>query len=274
MKRGARRDLGKVLEGLARAGYGARGFVYISIGAIAVLAAVELAPRASGSRGALAALEGWPLGRVWLMAVASGLLGFAAWRFMQAFLDADHQGRETAALAARAGQGLSGLVYAALAVSVFHLTDLAGDVAQVPRDGGAHEQAAQVMTLPFGRWLLVAIGLFVLGAGAGNIIRGFRSDFGKRLSCSIRTRPWACGLARFGYAARGVAFLPLGLFMARAGLDSDTGEAKDLGGALQTLEQQPFGSWILAFTAVGLIAFGLFALVEARYRRIDATPRR
>jgi TctA family transporter len=79
-------------------------------------------------------------------------------------------------------------------------------------------------------------------------------------------------LAKVGYGARGLASLPLGVFLVMAGIQARAGEARSWGGALQALEGQPFGSWALGLVAAGLIAFGLFGLVEARYRRIRPPP--
>ncbi|HMO42255.1 MAG TPA: hypothetical protein PKB04_02800 [Phenylobacterium sp.] len=45
--------LGALAQLACRLGYGARGFVYLSIGAIAFMAAFELAPRAEGSLDAI-----------------------------------------------------------------------------------------------------------------------------------------------------------------------------------------------------------------------------
>jgi hypothetical protein len=104
-----------ILELLARAGYAARGFVYVSIGVLALLAALELRPSTSGSTEAVMAVADWPFGRIWLTAISAGLAGFAAWRVLQSVFDADRQGSKPKALAARAGQALSGLTYGALA---------------------------------------------------------------------------------------------------------------------------------------------------------------
>ena len=46
------------------------------------------------------------------------------------------------------------------------------------------------------------------------------------------------------------------------------GEVTSTAGALEALEAQPGGAWILGLTAAGLMAFGAFAFVEARWRRI------
>ncbi len=256
------------VEALARAGYAARGFVYVSMGSIALLAAVELAPSARDGLGALLTLAQWPAGYLWLSAIALALSGFAAWRAAQVIFDADNQGSRPWALGSRAGQAISGVVYGALAMSVFELLDEIEDVREGDIDTAA-EQAAEVLGWPGGHLVLIGVGVFIAGAGLGNIIQGLLSDFGKRLGCPDGTRRWAGWVGRVGYVARGFAFLPLGWFLIEAGLDLDPGDARDLGGALQSLEAQPFGSWVMGATAVGLIAFGLFAFIEARYRCIE-----
>jgi hypothetical protein len=60
----------------------------------------------------------------------------------------------------------------------------------------------------------------------------------------------------------------MGLFLIKAGLDAQSSDARSWGGALQAVEQQPFGSLAMGLVAVGLIAFGLFGFVEAILRRI------
>lgn len=130
------------------------------------------------------------------------------------------------------------------------------------------EKASILMGLPGGQWLLVIAGLCILAVGVGNIIRAWKDRFTEELSCSEdvcgRVRP----LARIGYAARGFAYLPLAAFVIFAGLTADISEVTSFGEALDALEAQPGRTFILALTAQGLIAFGTFAFVEARWRRI------
>lgn len=256
------------LELAARAGYAARGFVYVSIGVLALLAALELRPAAAGSEAAVMAVTDWPFGRVWLTAIAAGLAGFAAWRALQSVLDADRQGSEPKALAGRAGQALSGVTYGVLAFSVYRALDAVED-AQQAAGGDAREGAATVLGLPFGGSLLVLVGLFVAALGVAGLVRAVREDFCKRLSCRAGVRHAARWLGRIGYAGRGLAFLPLGFFLVEAGLDRNAAKARSLGATLQSLESQPFGSVVLALVAIGLMAFGAYAFMEARFRRID-----
>ena len=261
-------NIRSVLEALARAGYAARGFVYVSVGLLALMAALELTPRAGGAEDAVSAVAGWPFGRLWLTAIAAGLAGFAAWRVLQSVFDADRQGREPKALAARAGQALSGLTYGTLALTVYRALDAVED-AREAAGGSAQEGAARVLDLPFGGALLVVAGVFVAGVGIAGLLRAATGDFCRRLSCRAGVRTAAKWLGRAGYAGRGLAFLPLGFFLLEAGLDENASKARSLGATLQSLETQPYGSLVLSLVAAGLIAFGLYAMLEARFRRID-----
>lgn len=257
------------LEWAARAGYAARGFVYLSIGGLAASSAIELARSPTGAKGAVAALAGWPLGQVWAALIAVGLIGFALWRGLQSVFDADRQGSEPKALASRVGQAISGMVYGALAWSILELLDELEDFGEADEARNAQQGAADLMSLPFGSWLLLVVGLFVLGVGVAGIVQAFRTDFGKRLGCKAGTKRWACWVGRIGYGMRGLAFLPLGWFLVHAGWEARSSEVRNLGGALQALESQPFGSTILFVTGLGLAAFGLYAVLEALWRRID-----
>jgi hypothetical protein len=257
-----------LLELAARIGYGARGFVYLSVGAIALLSAMDRVGDAVGSRGAVAWLAEQPYGRIWLILLGLGLWAFVTWRILQSVFDADRQGKRRKALLSRAGQALSGLFYGVLAASVFELLDevdanpAAEDVAE------NQEKAATLLGLPFGDHALLAVGLVILASAVGNIIRGARSDFGAALACSEQLCRRVVPIARAGYIARGVALLPLAVFVILAGFRSRASDVTSFGAGLDALERQPGGSWVLAATAVGLMAFGAFAFVEARWRRI------
>ena len=76
-------------------------------------------------------------------------------------------------------------------------------------------------------------------------------------------------VSRFGQAARGVVFGMIGLFFILAAWRYNPAEAKGLAGALEALRRQPFGPWLLALVALGLIAYGIYQFVKARYRRIE-----
>lgn len=267
-----RANVSKAIELASRIGYAARGVVYLGLGAVVLLAALDLTPRAKGAKGLLSAWADWPLGWALIGAIGAGLAGFAAWRILQAVFDADRHGRTLKAWAVRAGQAFSGLVYGGLALSAFELLDELEDVGELDEEQSARHAARTVLDLPHGDALLIAAGLAVFAFAIGNVVQGLMQDFSKRLDCDDKTCRRVVPLAKAGYGARGLASLPLGVFLVLAGLEARAGEAHSWGGALQAIERQPFGSCVLALVAAGLIAFGLFGLVEARYRRIRPPP--
>jgi hypothetical protein len=259
---------GNLLEAMARLGYGARGLVYCLVGGLAVLAAVSPGGQTGGGRSALATVLDQPFGKVLLGIVALGLASFAAWRLIESITDADHRGASGKALAIRAGRLLSGAAYVGLALTSLNLALGTGG-------GQGDEQAARDWTawllgMPLGQWLVGLIGLAVVGTGFGFTWKGWRGEVTDHLGLTSAARRWAIPLGRLGFAARGVVFVLIGGFLVIAAFHSRSSEAKGLGGALQSLQSQPYGWILLALTAAGLFAFGVFGLIQARYRRIDA----
>lgn len=257
-----------MLELAARVGYGARGFVYLSVGLLVLFATLDMVGDAVGVRGALEWLSQRPMGRVWMLLVGLGLTAFVMWRVLQAVFDADHEGTSRQGLMTRLGQLFSGLSYAGLAFAAFTL--FAGPRAVEPSEGvmESRERAAMLLDLPFGRWLLIAAGLAIFGIGVSNVVKAWREDFSEYLDCSARMCRRVTPLARFGHVARGLAYLPLAVLVVLAGWRARTAEVTSFGAALERVEQQTAGGWVLGFIALGFFAFGAFSFIEARFRRI------
>lgn len=256
------------LEQFARLGYAARGAVSLIVGGLALLAAFGRGGEATGSKGALQALMAQPLGEILLAVVALGLFGFALWRALQALLDADGEGRSAKALAVRLGRALSSVTYVSLcifALGLIFATGRGGD-----EDQSAQDWTAWLLAQPFGRWLVAAAGLAIIGAAMGMAVKAWTASFRRHLACGPAAS-WVIPLGRAGFAARAVVFLVVGGFLLVAAWQTDPSEARGLGGALQALQQQPYGRALFGLVALGLAAFGAFNFAQARFRRI-ATP--
>jgi hypothetical protein len=255
-------------ERLARFGYAAKGVVYIVVGALATMAALGLGGEATNARGAMRSIARQPFGTVMLSIVAFGLVAYVIWRWVQAVTDADDKGTNAKGIALRIGYTGSGLVYAGLAYSAARIVFGARDEG---RQSAAQSWTAKLMEFPYGNWLVILAGLGVMGYGVYQCYKGYTAKFRKRLKTnemSERGILWATRSGRFGFIARGVVFLVVGGFLIQAAWYYDSSKAKGLDGALQNLIQQPFGPWLLGAVALGLVAYGLYMLIEARYRRI------
>ena len=263
----------KLLEWTSRFGYAARGVVYVTMGVIALLAAYHLTPHAVGAADAIEAWAEWPLGLALIGFVGIGLAGFALWRGLQAILDADSHGKSLKGWGVRAGQAASGVVAAGLSLTAFKVLDHILEVRKAEDGVSAHDMAVMLLALPHGDSYLMGAGLIMLFTGAGFAAQGLGQDFGKRLECEPSTCRWVVPLARAGYISRGIATLPLGLYLYRAGLQARAAEARSWGDALDTLAQHRLGGLAMIVVALGLIAFGLFGFVEARFRRIKPFDR-
>jgi membrane protease YdiL (CAAX protease family) len=260
----------KWMSMLARLGYAMKGVVYLIIGWLAVELAIGHGGAATDQRGALRTIYEQPFGKFLLVIVAIGLIGFAIWCFIQAVFDTEAKGKDAKGIIARIGYAIVGIAYAGLAYGALQLALGTGN------GGKSSTQQTQTWTAlllkqPFGVALVVIVGLVVLGLAVYLYAKAYTAKFQNRLGLTdvaARLRKWVVGLGRFGYAALGVVFTIIGIFMVVAALQHNPNDAKGLDSALQELLHQPFGPVLLGIVALGLIAYGIYSLVEARYRRV------
>jgi hypothetical protein len=260
------------LEPLARLGYAAKGIVYFVVGLLAAQAAFGAGGKTTDTSGALSSIVTQPFGKFLLAIVAIGLIGYALWRLVQTFFDPEHaqEQTDTKQIAQRIGYAFSGFAYLGLAWTA------AGLIFGVGGGGNSNSNATQdwtarLMAQPFGQWLVGLAGLVVLGVGLSYFYQAYKAKFRQELKMREMSRTeqtWATRLGRFGIAARGVVFSIIGIFLIQAALQSDASQARGLGGALAALAAQPFGPWLLGIVALGLIAYSIYSIVEARYRQI------
>jgi hypothetical protein len=259
------------LERWGRLGYVAHGLVYGLVGLLALQVAAGVRGSTPGSRGALEQIVAAPLGQFLLAATAVGLLGYASWRFVQAFLDPEDKGTDPSGLATRLGYVASGVTHAALALAAAQLLVGAGG-------GGAEDQTtrdwtARLLSQPLGPWLVGGVGLSLIGAGLYQLYEAYTAKFREDLKLSEMSATeqcWATRAGRVGLAARGIVFGLIGAFLIKAAWEAEPGQARGLAGALEALATSPLGPWLLGLVALGLVAYGSYMMiVEARYRRMS-----
>lgn len=255
------------VEGAGRAGLTVRGLLYLIVGVIALQIAFGGSQRAS-REGALQAVARQPLGRVLVALLAVGMASYAIWQVLLAVLDPGDKGDDASGLARRAGNLGRAAIYAAGLATALPLA--LGRHAE----GGSKEQdwTARALHLPMGRWLVAAVGLAIVGAGAWNGWRGVTGKWRKKLETqemSATEERWAEPIAVGGLVGRMLVFGLVGGFLVRAAVRFDPNKGVGLDAALKHVREKAYGPWAIGVFALALIMFGLFSLLQALWRDTD-----
>lgn len=261
------RQVAPWVEHLARLGYAAKGILYITVGLLASQAAIGRPARAVDTQGALRVVHQASFGTVALLVIALGLMGYAIWRVVEAIVDPDNRGSDLKGVALRISFAIRGLAHAALGVTAFRLA--------LHTQSGSHSDqtrhwTARAFELPGGELLVWAGAIAAAGYGLYQFYRAYAAKLSSQLNLS-RLSPamlrWVIGISRFGMAARGVVFCLIGYLLTHAAAKHNAAEAGGVRRSLGLLAG--FGRWPFVIVASGLMAYGAYELLNARYRRIQ-----
>lgn len=261
------------VERFARVGYFAIGMVYLIAGGLTAAAALGSGSGTTDRQDALRFILDKPFGKTVLTLMAVGLAGYSLWRIISGFVDSDRRGTDAMGLAKRVAAVISGLVYGALMIQIVRLV-MRGSTGSGTDNAEAAQSTGQVMEMPFGRVLVALAGVVLVAVGLYQLSLAWKAKLSRRLdlsSLSPGARTVVVSISRFGIAARGIVFAIIGISLVTAAVRYAPGAAVGMTGALNALTRQPFGQLLLAVVAIGLAAFGVFAIVNGLYRKIDAT---
>jgi hypothetical protein len=256
---------------LGRAGLAARGIVYVTIGTLALMAALGVGGgKVVDQRGAIRAIGDSTFGPILLWGVAIGLAAYVLWRATQVFYGPRDDRSTKKQISKRAVALFSAVAYTGIAATA--LRAALGQGGGGKSGSAQREGAALALSQPMGEWIVAAIGAAVMLAALLQFKKALTSKFSERLDdheLSAQHSRWARNAGRAGYAARGVAFGLIGWFFIQAALTENPRETGGLEQVLRTLASQPSGPVLLGVVGSGLALFGVYSLVEARYRRIE-----
>lgn len=260
------------IERLARLGYASKGVVYLLMGSLSAAAGLghrhgQIADRKS----VIDLIASMPFGRLLLLLMALGVLGYAAWRVISGFGTSEHQGDDAKSQLLRAGSVIRGIFYALFAFGIVRLVMHHGGKLR-SSDATSRHWAARAMEHPFGRWLIGGVGLALIGYGLYQFARAARRKLDRHLQWSgvaAATRELLIKVCCFGIAARAVVFGLIGISLIRAALRHDPRAAHGTSGAFREIGGLPFGGWLLTVAALGFVAYGIYAFINARYRSIE-----
>ncbi|SEU02581.1 DUF1206 domain-containing protein [Hymenobacter actinosclerus] len=249
---------------LARVGFAAKGLVYGLMGTLALLAATgQQQGQTADKKQAVQTLQGLPGGPVLLGLIALGLLAYIVWRVVQAVRDTEDKGNDMAGIARRVGYAASGLVYASLAWYAAQLA-LSGSA-----DSGSDARqtlTARVLAWPAGDWIIMLAGAATVGVGLYQLYQAYSGRFHKHVQGSdipAGQQNTVYRLGQLGYTARGIVLGIIGYFFIQAGRQSRASAVGSTDEAFDLLASM--GPLVLGIVALGLMAYGLYMLVQAKY---------
>ncbi|MDO0929286.1 DUF1206 domain-containing protein [Streptomyces sp. TG1A-8] len=255
----------------ARAGFAARGLIYVLVGVIALQIAFggDSGGEQADRGGALGELAAKPLGSVMLWTVGVALAGMALWRLSEAVFGGvgpdGGKPRKRAAAAARF------VFYAFVSYSVLSYAAGHRGSGSGSSDRQTDDVTAMVLKWPGGEWIVGVAGAAVVAAGLWIAVRAARKKFRKKLrtgAMSHRARQVTDFFGVTGGTARGVVFAVAGVFAIVAAVQHRPGKAKGMDDTLRSFRDLPAGPWLLALIAFGLAAFGVFSWCNARWREV------
>jgi hypothetical protein len=258
-----------LMKWLERLGFLTRGLIYVVIGVLALQLAAGAGGGTASPTSAIAVIGRQPYGKVFLAVIVVGLVGYALWGVVRAVLDPLGRGSDPKGLFDRAGFLFSGLTYALLLIPTVAALMNKPSTSQ----GSASGLPAGLTSGATGHWVTVAFGFIWIAIGVGQLAAAYTAHFMRDLKTSemsaqeVQTATW---LGKAGYAARGVVFAVIGLIILQAELAGGAQPAKGIDGALAALAHAPYGTIVLGVVALGLILFGLYSGMCAKWTRIGA----
>ncbi len=253
------------MEKLVRVGFGARGLIYFLMGLIAFEVAFGARSAPQDQQGALRVFAAQPIGRVLLILVMIGLVGYSLWGLIRIFFDPLHIGSHPVGIVQRLWYFSSVASYSSLIIPTYGLitrTPIKGQHSSQTEE--AQRSVSTIFQWPWGQWLVGIAGVIGIGIGLAQIYEGIRPKFDRQFhlyDLTAQQAKWLIWVGRIGTVARGIVFGLLGLFLVLAAYFADAQKAKGMDGALLELARQPYGFWLLGFVGFGLMAFGVYSFM-------------
>jgi Domain of Unknown Function (DUF1206) len=256
-------------EPIGRLGLVGQGVVAAIVGFLAIRIAMGDKDQAATSEGAVAWVAQQPFGKFLLVALTVGLFALAVWRFLCVLMGDPVEGSEPKD---RAKYAVLGVIYLALAITTLVITidnwTGSGDTGGGTQSGdeGSQKAASTLFDWPAGRWLVGILGAAVIGYAAYNFHKQvINRKFTERLDAGESS--WVVRLGLIGYTAQSLVLGVIGYFFIQAAIAFESRTAKGPSGALIELSNEAWGKALLWVIAVGLFAFGIYCIAEAKYRK-------
>ena len=248
-----------------RGGFVVYGVIHLVLAWLALQVAFGHQQRQASSSGAMQTLARQPFGDVLIWFVAIGMFVLTLWRLLEAWVGHEYEegGKK---LRKKAGSLLKAVIYGSVGWSA--LSVALGSGGGKKGKSSTDTWTAKLLDVPFGQFLVGAVGLAIIGYGVYLAYRGWTDKFLEHLDAEGKSGEASTAyrwVGKIGHIAKGAALAAVGGLFIYAAVTHDAHKSGGLDQALQKVAQEPFGQIILTVIAAGIACYGLFCFARARH---------
>lgn len=231
------------LKKMACAGYAAKGIVYLIVGVLTLLAALNMGGQKMGKFKIIGFLNEQAFGAFLLIFMALGLLCYSVWRFIQAIGNPENIKPDATGIFTRIGYFLSGTIYLSVVFLAFKSALGPGG-----SGSGGMAQKSSLFSSNIGLIVLGIVGLIIIIRGVRQFIKVYKKSYMNHFDFKAiheeKRRKTIHNSAKIGLSARGIMFLIIGYFALKAVISSDPNEIKTTTDAFAFLQSTTSGPWL------------------------------
>ncbi len=249
-------------EKFASFGIATKGVVYFIIGALTTLAAFGYGGKKSGSGTVIDFISKQSFGQVLLILLAIGLFGYVFWRWYQAFANPKGIENNTKGTVKRIAYFISGILYGALAVKAL--------ITVIGSNSGGKSFTAKVFESDYATAIAIIIGLGLVGKGIYELYKAYSGKFKEEVeSADIphEAQDLVLKAGKVGHTSRGIVAGVLGYLFLKTGFAGNANKLSKMD-AFGFIENE-FGNIIMGLIALGLVAYGVFMMIKAKYSSLS-----
>ncbi|MAZ73192.1 MAG: hypothetical protein CMC70_08580 [Flavobacteriaceae bacterium] len=254
--------MGSKREKFASFGIATKGIVYFIIGVLTTLAAFGYGGEKSSSKTVIDFIAQQSFGKILLVLLSIGLLGYVFWRWYQAFANPNNIENNAKGTVKRIAYFISGVLYGAL--SYIAIQTVLGSSSE------NKSFISKIFESEYAITITIIVGIALIGKGIYEFYQAYSGKFKEKVestSLPAKTQGLILKFGKVGYTSRGIVAGLLGFLFLKAGFANNANKLSK-SDAFGFIENE-FGSLILGIVSLGLVGYGLFMMVKAKYSSLS-----
>ena len=250
-----------MIQKIKKYGFFTKGFVYVILGLLTFLAAIEMGGKVADKNAVITFLEDQMFGKVLLFIISLGLLSYAIWRFYKSYLVIKEK-KDNQKYFISIDFFFRGIIYSSFAISILY------KVINQERNGFSRNTLAEkILATNYGQIILFGIALIIFFSAINQFYIVYKKAFLKDINKNknIESFTFLERSGKFGITSSGISFLIFAYFIFRASLENAPEKIRGTEGMFNYLHDLTFGNILMAIMALGFLSYGIFQYFYGRY---------